>query len=189
MDARIISLDEYRRRKMLDEAVDQDFSVLFEHAQELRHIGHTLVPGTIAILTQGGISSWFQRELADEVFRRRLFERSILLSICYTAEVLTSFVRECGESLHASEHMNRFTKHGDSQDVLRAANAAFVMFVLGPDVRVRRSVKYRRFALDYGPSLYAMYAGLTRHSFGYTMAEAFEPLGTIARERFGQRGV
>jgi hypothetical protein len=185
-DARILSLDEFRKRKTDGPSTYQEFDVLFRNARELRGVGQELVSGEIAIMTWGGMRDWFQREIAAEVFRRHLFQRCALLSIGFVSDLLASFARDCREHVDIAEHLGEYTTGENPNEVLEAANIAFLMFTLWPERRARRSVHYRQLALGYGPSLYATYAGLARKDFGYCMAEAFEPLGDIARERFGR---
>lgn len=187
VDPTIVSLDEFRRRKVVDPSLDQTFDVLFENARELRNIGPSVIPGEIASMTWGGMQDWFRREIADEVFRRRLFRRCVILSIGFASDLLVSFARDCRDRIGIAEHLGEYAGEGKPSTILNAANTAFLMFVFWPEKRTRRSVRYRQLALDFGPSLYAMHAGRTRRDFGYCMAEAFKPLGEIARERFGRR--
>lgn len=185
MDAHIVSLDEYRRRKEHTQPnLDQSFTQLFEHAQELRHGGSEVAPNTIAIMNHDDLRTWFQNELANEVFRQRMFSKPVLQSICYVAELFASYMRVSDDTHIALDHVFDFIDSQNADAILEAANTAFMVYVLGPEARVRRSTKYRKFALHFGPSLYMTYAGLAQKHFGYYMAEAFEPLGTIARDRF-----
>lgn len=184
-DARILSLDAFRQRNRRNPVANQSFDALFESARELRNIGRELVPGEIAVMTWSGMQSWFRREIADEVFRRRMFGRCVLLSISFVSDLLASFANDCGDRTGIVEHLEEYSGEGNPEDILDAANTAFLMFALWPEKRTRRSVPYRNLALAFGPSLYAMHAGRARRDFGYCMAEAFEPLGDIARERFG----
>ncbi len=184
-DTKVLSLDEFRRKRVADPSVDQSFNALFAQAREFRNIGPEMIPQEIAVMTPGGMKDWFQREIADEVFRRRLFQHCVLLSIGFVSSVLASFASDCRDRSGVVEYLERFDGDEKPDTLLAAANTAFIMFVLWPEKRTRRSVQYRKFALDFGPSLYAMYAGHTRRDFGYHMARAFEPLGDIARERLG----
>lgn len=184
-DMRILSLDEFRRRRVVDSSANQPFNALFEQAREFRDIGQALVPEEIAVMTPGGMKDWFQREIADEVFQRHLFQGHILLSISFVSSVLASFASNCHAGTSIIDHLEAYTGDEKPNDILNAANTAFIMFVLWPEKRTRRSIQYRKFALDFGPSLYIMYAGCTHRDFGYHMARAFEPLGDIARERLG----
>jgi hypothetical protein len=172
---------------MADSSMNEEFDTLFRKARELRDIGQELVAGEIAIMTWGGMRDWLQKEIADEVFRRHLFQRCTLLSIGFVSDLLVSYARDDRDRIGIAEHLGKYSTDENPDDVLDAANIAFLMFALWPEQRTRRSVRYRALALDYGPSLYATYAGLARKDFGYCMAEAFEPLGDIARERFGNR--
>lgn len=184
-DAKVLSLDEFRRKKAADPSVDQPFNMLFEQAREFRDVGQQMIPEEIAVMTLGGMRDWFQREIADEVFRRRLLQGHILRSIGFVSDLLTSFASDCRGGTSIIDHLERVDGDEKSSDILDAANTAFIMFVLWPEKRTRRSIQYRQFALDFGPSLYVMYAGHTRRDFGYHMARAFQPLGDIARERLG----
>ncbi|MBP9751471.1 MAG: hypothetical protein KBD19_01245 [Candidatus Moranbacteria bacterium] len=184
-DARILSLDEFRKRKTSGPSIHQEFDVLFRNARELRGVGQDLAPEEIAIMTWSGMQSWFRREIADEVFRRHMFGRCVLLSISFVSDLLTSFANDCGDRTGIVEHLDEYAGEGNPEDILDAANTAFLMFAFWPEKQTRRSVRYRQLALAFGPSLYAMHAGRARRDFGYCMAEAFEPLGNIARERFG----
>lgn len=185
MGAVILSLEDFRRNRTNKQA-DQDFDVLFRNARQLQDFGPVPIPGELSAMTWGGLQSWFQKGIADDVFRRHLFERCVLSSIGYVSGLLVSFARGSGESVGIAEHMDEFARSDDPGDVLKAADAAFLMFVFWPERRVRRPVQYRQLALGYGPMLYAEYAGLPRKSFGNCMAEAFEPLGEIARARFNR---
>jgi len=184
--ARILSFDAFRRERSANPRVNQEFDALFRNARELRDIGQELVAGEIAVLTLGGMRDWFQREIAAEVFRRHLFERCALLSIGFVSELLASFARDCRAHVDIAEHLGEYATDENPHEVLEAANIAFIMYAFWPERRARRSVAYRNLALAYGPSLYTAYAGLARKDFGYCMAEAFLPLGEIARERFSR---
>jgi hypothetical protein len=65
-----------------------------------------------------------------------------------------------------------------------AANSAFIFFAMMEEDRLRRSVKYQTMGLQFGPSLYEHYGSVVKSDFGFQMAEAFQPLGEIVRERF-----
>ncbi len=184
--AQVLSLDEFRRKKSANQEVNQEFDVLFRRARDLRHVGQALVSGKIAVMTWAGMHDWLQREIAEEVFRRHLFGRCVLTSISYVSDVLSSFARDGHDRTGIADHLEEYSTDENPNEVLDAANTAFIMFTLWPERRARRSVHYRKLALDYGPSLYATYAGLAHKNFGYCMAEAFEPLGEIARDRFGR---
>lgn len=187
MSTRIVSLDEFRRRKAEARTSDIEFDALFRRAHELRNMGSEIVPGEVAVMNWSGVKNWFHKEMADEVFRKRLFDRCVLLSVVFASDLLAAFARDCRGRIGIAETLEGHTATRNPNDLLEAANAAFIMFSLWPDRRTRRSVRYRQLALDHGPSLYAAYAGRSRRDFGYCMAKAFEPLGVIARARFTRR--
>lgn len=186
MSARIITLAEFRasasRKPVLPE--EQDFHRLFTSASDLRNLVPALSPEELAVMDWPALRDWFQQELSKEVFSRKLFQRSILVSICFVADLLVAFTRGEHQEIGIEEHLDRYTSSGDSAEVLKAANSAFLYFVFWPEMRSHRALPYRRYAVQHGPPLYANYAGITKRKAGYDMAEAFEPLGDIARERF-----
>lgn len=183
-DTKVLSFDEFRRKKA-DSLMSQSFDALFTGVREFRDIGREVIPEEIAVMTLGGMKDWFQREIADEVFRKHLFQHHILLSISFVAGLLASFASDCRDQSGLVDSLERFDGDDKPDTLLDAANTAFIMFVLWPEKRTRRSIQYRQFALDVGPGLYTMYAGHARRDFGYHMARAFQPLGDIARERLG----
>jgi hypothetical protein len=186
MTARIITLAEFRASTPPQPVPqdEQDFQRLFTSARDLRSLAPSLSPEEVAVMDWPALRNWFQQELAKEVFLRKLFRRSVLVSICFVSDLLLAFTRGEHPDIGIEEHLDRYMSSGDSADVLRAANSAFLFFVFWPEMRSRRSLSYRKFAVQHGPPLYANYAGITKRNAGYDMADAFEPLGDIARERF-----
>lgn len=186
MTARIITLAEYRAetpaRPLPKE--EQDFHQLFTAASDLRRLVPSLSPDELAVMDWTALRNWFQQELSKEVFSRKLFQRSVLVSICFVADLLLSYTRGEHGDVGIEEHLDRYVSSGDSAEVLKAANSAFLFFVFWPEMRSYRALHYRQYAVQHGPPLYANYAGITKRRSGYDMAEAFEPLGDIARERF-----
>lgn len=163
-----------------------DFQQLFREARELRGLVPTIADGEIAAMSWNDLQSWFHRSIADEVFQKKLFTHGVLASIWYVAELLVTFARGKTQSIEIAGHVSRYAASGEPAAVLHAADAAFLMFVFWPEARIHRSVRYRDLASTYGPSLYATYGAITRQPMGYRMAEAFEPLGDIARQRFAR---
>lgn len=187
MAGKIISLDEFRSKKMKRMSlIDQEFSKLLRNARELRDMRLRHAAGEIATTTWEGLQNWFQKEIADEVFRKQLFDRSVLTSIWHVSELLTAFARNHLEHVTAGNYLEA-AKSNNPVEILQAANCAFLVFVFWPEARERRSVRYRRLAQSCGPALYMRYADCAHRAMGYSMAEAFEPLGEIARERFACR--
>lgn len=160
-----------------------DFNTLFTQAQILRLAGEEFLPEHIAQMNWAHLRDWFQKQIADEVFRKKLFNRSVLISICYVSELLTGYAKSTTAEISITAHLSKYSANGNPAHILNAANAAFILFVFWPEMRLGRALKYRKFAREYGPALYAHYASEKRKDFGYYMAEAFEPLGDIARER------
>lgn len=186
MSAKIISLDQARKEQPVVPLAERSFQSLFQEARELRSIGPKPSPDELALVDWKSLRVWFQREMADEVFRRQWFNRDIIMSLCFVADLLLSFAKNEIEQVGIVEQVDKYTATHNPAVMLEAANAAFLMFVFWPEMRVRRSVRYRELAVSCGPSLYATYAGLTRWDMGYSLAAAFEPLGHIARECFAQ---
>ncbi len=188
MTAQIITLAEFQasRPKKPIPRDEQDFQTLFNSARDLRNLSPTIPPNEVAVMDWAGLRDWFHQELSKEVFARKLFRRSILLSICFVSNLMVEFTRGEHQEIGIEEHLERYVSSGDSAEVLRAANSAFLFFVFWPEMRSNRSLSYRKFAIQHGPPLYANYAGMTRRNAGYDMADAFEPLGDIARLRFAK---
>jgi hypothetical protein len=187
MIATVISLAEIRRQSTKHKEGSSDFQTLFEKARNLRlETNESLPNGTIAVSGWQEVRSWFQKEIADEVFKKQLFSRSILTSIWYVADLLTAYAKGNTATVGIVEHVRKYSDQGSTQELLLAANSAFLFFVFWPETRAHRILRYRSFAIAYGPSLFAHYGFATRSQFGAQMSEAFEPLGIIARERFSQ---
>ena len=173
------------QRRTTDQQSDfhGDFQALFREARELHSLAHPLADGEIAAMGWDDLRSWFQQSIADEVFRKKLFGQGILGSIWYVADLLVAFARCQTPSIGIADHVSGYASSGQPAAVLHAADSAFLMFVFWPEMRLHRSVRYRQMALAYGPGLYATYSAITKRPVGYQMAEAFEPLGGIARHQ------
>ena len=185
MTSRIISLDEYRRTTQTEKpSVNQDFQLLFSFARDLRALVPECPAEEIMVADWKGTERWLGQEIAKEVFAQKLFARSILISITYVATLLVEFIQGKHEAIGIEEHLDTYTASGDPQAVLRAANSAFLLFVFWPEQRANRLIQYRQYAEQLGPPLFANYAGISKRPYGYDMAEAFVPLGTISRDRF-----
>ncbi len=186
MTARIITLAEFRASAPPQPVPpeEQDFQRLFTSARDLRNLTPSLSPDEVAVMDWPALRNWFQQEIAKEVFARKLFQRSVLVSIHFVSDLLLAFTRGEHADIGIEEHLDRYTKSDDAGEVLKAANSAFLFFVFWPEMRSNRSLSYRKYAAQHGPPLYANYAGITKRNAGYDMADAFEPLGDIARERF-----
>lgn len=184
MGTPIMFLDEWRRKKAKELPEEVEFDTLFRKASALRMEAPDLLSEKIAVVNFKELSNWFRKEMADEVFRQRLFDRCILLSIGFVSDLLAAGARGSREHASPSGYLEAYALSGSPKDLLAAANEEFLIFSLWPERRTRRSAEYRTLALDRGPALYVSYAGITRHEFGYCMAQAFEPLGGIARDRF-----
>lgn len=185
MSEKIISLQDVKRErdeKRLHE--NQDFHTLFAMARELRSKDSDDVSDESEITQQKNLKDWFQRELADEVFRQKLFSTNVLVSIWFVSDLLASFAHNEIHKIGIAEHVAEYASNGKPECILKAANSAFLLFVFWPETRVNRSVQYRKLACTHGPALYAQYASEMHKDFGYCMAEAFVPLGDIARQRF-----
>lgn len=183
MSATILSFDTASRgRKVASE--HQEFHELFNKTHELTSLHRELKIGEIATMDWSNLEHWFQCEIAREVFHKHLFQRSILVSISFVAALLSLYARNHVSDISITEHVAQYSASGAPDDMLKAANCAFYMFVFSPEERLGRSVKYRKLANDVGPALYANYASMARKNFAFHMADAFLPLGTIARERF-----
>ena len=185
MSAKIISLQDVKREhneKRLPE--NQDFHTLFARAHELRSKDFDDVSDKNEIAQQKNLKDWFQRELADEVFHQKLFSTNVLVSIWFVSDLLASFAHNEIHEIGIVEHIAEYASNGKPECILKAANSAFLLFVFWPETRANRSVRYRKLARAHGPALYAQYASAMHKDFGYYMAEAFVPLGDIARQRF-----
>jgi hypothetical protein len=182
--ATIISLQEVRREREESKLPeDQDFHTLFTKAQKLRFENPESPHDKIEVVPEEKLKDWFQHEIAAEVFEQKLFSRSVLVSIWFVSNLLTTFAKnEVGE-IGITEHMSAYASDGNPEHILKAANSAFLLFVIYPEVRTGRSVHYRKLGLDNGPSLYTQYAREVRKDMGYYMAEAFKPLGEATRHR------
>lgn len=176
------------RRQPTDQQADfhGDFQLLFREVRELHCLAPPIADGEITAMSWEDLRAWFQWSIADEVFRKKLFSHGILSSIWYVADLLVLFAQSKTRSIEIADHISRYAASGQPAAVLQAADAAFLMFVFWPEIREHRSVRYRQLASTYGPSLYATYGAITHRPMGYQMAEAFAPLGDIARCRFAQ---
>ena len=182
---KVISLEEARelRVKRLEKD-DQDFQVLFTKARELRFENFKREEEDITVLDWNGVRDFFQSELSREVFRQKLFSRNILMSIWFVSDLLTSYMKGDLLEIGVANHLSSYADKGDSKHLLMAANSAFLFFVFWPETRHHRSLQYQKHGAEYGPSLYSQYGSVSRKAFGFHMANAFEPIGEIARERF-----
>jgi hypothetical protein len=184
MTAHIISLADFRRHAADLRTVPEgsDFTTLFSQARELAFLQKHHSEKDISVMDWSELHIWFQSKLADQVFKKKLFSESVIVSICFVAELLVLFAKNECPPVTISGHLDNYITHGNPQYMLDAANSAFLIFVFWPETRTLRPLKYRKYAHEYGPSLYANYGMESRKLLGYRMAEAFEPLGTIARE-------
>jgi hypothetical protein len=185
MIATLISLTERHERAAKQFGENLDFQSLFEKARLLRAgSGRKDSHDAIATYEWREVKNLFQKEIADVVFQKKLFNRSILTSIWYVADLLTAYAKGEIATVGMVEHLSDYSDQESPQKLLLAANSAFLFFVFWPEGRARRSIQYRKYSILYGPSLYAHYGNVTRKPIGSHMSEAFEPLGMIARERF-----
>lgn len=186
MSATIISLKEVLKEQERT-VCENDFDHLFTRARILRMHANEETEGGLLLVNMHRLKAWFQREIADEVFRKKLFSRSILSSVWFVSDLLTTFVTVPKDDLSCvTDHLNAYEEDSNPEHLLAGANTAFLLFVFYPEYRPRRPVHYRKFASEIGPSLYANYAHATGHHFGIHMADAFQPLGDIARARFAR---
>ncbi|NCN11701.1 hypothetical protein GW937_00080 [Candidatus Kaiserbacteria bacterium] len=166
---------------------DGDFQQLFVQAQELRSRVIEETENGLTVVGVHTIQAWFQKEIADEVFRKKLFSRNILSSVWYVSDLLATFAVATNQgTLCITDHVDAYVEDSNPEHLLKGANSAFLLFVFHPEHRLRRPVPYRKFAAEIGPSLYTSYAQSTGRTFGISMADAFAPLGVIARERFAR---
>lgn len=163
------------------ERAEQEFSELFKEAQEIavRETGERA--GRIMTVTAAGLETWFQRRLASEVFEKRHFDRSVLMSLAYVAGLLT---RHSRGAVWDNQTLVSFADEERPERVLCGGEQAFIIFCFHPDERVGRPIRYRQYALAVGQSFYSRYSSMTDRSLGYNMAEAFGPIGEIVREQF-----
>jgi hypothetical protein len=114
MTARIITLAEYRAetpaRPLPKE--EQDFHQLFTAASDLRRLVPSLSPDELAVMDWTALRNWFQQELSKEVFSRKLFQRSVLVSICFVADLLLSYTRGEHGDVGIEEHLDRYEASG-----------------------------------------------------------------------------
>jgi hypothetical protein len=186
VSAKIISFAQAVKERQ--EAVgDGDFGRLFTQAYQLRMRVTEEAENGLAVIGLHNIQARFQREIADEVFRKKLFSRSILSSVRFVSDLLATFATVPNQgNLGVTEHVDAYMEDSNPKHLLAGANSAFLLFVFYPEYRMHRPVPYRKFAAQIGPSLYTNYAQSTGHNFGLSMADAFVPLGTIARDRFAK---
>jgi hypothetical protein len=160
------------------------FDNLFNSASELRLDTPERKHGDISILNWAGLNDAFRKEIAEDVFSKKLFDRSVLISITFVSGLLTSYAKGEIPNIGITEYISKYEDEKDPKHLLKAANSAFIFFALMPESRPRSSLKYQTFGKQFGPSLYEQYGEVTKTNFGVQMAEAFEPLGEIVRERF-----
>lgn len=181
----VISFTKARSRKIAQfEGDSLNFQDMFTRARELRFKCFAQGQGDILVLDWNGVKDFFQREIAKEVFQQKLFSRSVLMSIWFVSDLLTSFVKGDIPEVGIEKHMRSYSEKGDPNCLLRAANSAFLYFVFWPETRLRRSVQYQKLGSECGPSLYAQYGSVARKPCGFEMAIAFGPIGEIVRKQF-----
>ncbi len=186
MSAKIISFTQAVKERQ-EAVVDGDFGRLFTQAHQLRTRVIEETENGLTVIGLHNIQAWFQKEIADEVFRKKLFSRSVLSSVWFVSDLLATFATVPNQgSLGVTEHVDAYMEDSNPEHLLAGANSAFLLFVFYPEYRLRRPVPYRQFAAQIGPSLYTNYAQSTGRNFGLSMAGAFKPLGIIARDRFAK---
>jgi len=181
---KLVSLTEARNRKIT--SIDNDdlaFQKLFSMAQQLRSSNLMQEQSGITVLDLKGAKDFFHVEIAEDVFQQKLFSRSILMSIWFVSDLLTSFMEGDIQEVGIVRHVRRYNEDGDPNCLLKAANSAFLYFVFWPETRRRSQLEYRKYGLERGPSLYAQYGSVTSKPFGFYMAKAFQPIGEIVRKR------
>jgi len=186
MSAKIISFAQGVKGRQ--EAIgDGDFGRLFTQAHQLRMRVAEETGNGLTGVGLHNIQAWFQKEITNEVFRKKLFSRNILSSVWFVSDLLATFATVPNQgNLSVIEHVEAYMEDSNPEHLLAGANSAFLLFVFYPEYQLHRPVPYRKFAAEIGPSLYANYAQSTGHDFALSMAEAFQSLGTIARERFAR---
>lgn len=186
MSAKIISFAQAVKERQ-EAAGDGEFGRLFMQANNLRMRVTEETENGLTVVGLHNIQAWFQKEIADEVFRKKLFSRSVLSSVWFVSNLLATFATAQNRGvLSVIEHLNAYEQDSNPEHLLTGANSAFLLFVFYPEYRLHRPVPYRKFALEIGPSLYTNYAHSTGRNFGLSMAGAFQPLGAIARDRFAK---
>ena len=179
MSANIFSFADSQKKKQSNET---DFGHMFRKASNLRTLTQQKSDGDVVIVNWGQLTDFFQKAIADEVFRLKLFNPSILISIPYTARLITSYAKGDMGDICVTECIENYAASCRPADLLCAANSAFILFSLWPETRANRSVKYRELGLYCGPSLFISYGEITRSEFGHQMAEAFSALGNIVHD-------
>ena len=184
MSARIISLADCRRHatELRAERETHDFTIIFSQARKLAFQKDETPQDAFAVLNWNQLNDWFKHQLTEETFKQKLFSRDVIMSIGFVSEMLTSFARNEFPTMCITDHLEDYATHGNPQCMLKAANVAFLIFAFWPETRPNRPLKYRKYAQECGPRLYASYGIESRKMIGCYMSSAFESLGNIARE-------
>lgn len=179
----VVSLAAARRTREEQQRspVDMSLDTLLRQAHVLRHAGSDPEGGMTVVTNKAGLADWFRRHITEAVLVQCSVSHNMLVSVPHAANVLAGYAY-CGVRYDTlTESVIAYVDSGRPSDVLVAADTAFLMYALWPEQRTNRRMRYREFALEFGPSLYVNYADKMRQPFGYCMAGVFEPLGDIVR--------
>jgi len=166
-------------------SVGAPYTELFTNVRKLKGMPMQVRESGLLLATGDGKRAWFQRQIAEEVWREKLFDRSVLLSISYVAKVLSDLA-ERPELLDKTitELLEEARDSCEPFRLLQLGEAAFMMYCFWPEQRERRPVDYRKLSLEAGHHAYVEWAGRAKRPFGYHMNLAFEPIGDVARKLF-----